>query len=80
MAFGPVNLMATGLGFNDTRIGEGNPVANYNALKIKGLASDAAYEVSTIDEIPSRVIVKNLLDKLIRCGAHVIDGCRGVTT
>ncbi len=65
MAFGSVSLIATGLGLNETHIGEGNPVSNHNLLKIKGLVSAATPEFSTTGEIPSRTIVKNLLDKMI---------------
>jgi hypothetical protein len=38
MAFGSVSLIATALGLNETRIGEGNPVSNLNLLKIQGFS------------------------------------------
>ena len=65
MAFGSVSLIATGLGLNETHIGECNPVSNHNLLKKQGLGSAATPELSTIDEIPGRTIVKSLLDKMI---------------
>jgi len=69
MAFDSVSLIATGLGLNETRMGESNPVSNHNLLKKQGLVSAATPECSTIDEIPGRTIVKSLLDKMIYCGA-----------
>ncbi len=65
MAFGSVSLIATGLGLNETRIVESNPVSNHHLLKRRGLVSAATGELSTIDEIPGETIVKGLLDKMI---------------
>ncbi len=52
MAFGSVSLIATGLGLNETRIGQGNPVSNHDLLKRQGLVTAATPECSTIGEIP----------------------------
>jgi hypothetical protein len=68
MAFGSVSLIATGLGLNETRRGEGNPISNHNLLKRQGLLSAATPEFSTIDEIPGRTIVKASLVKLFNGG------------
>jgi hypothetical protein len=65
MAFGSVSLIATGLGLNETRRGKGNSVSNHSLLKRQDLVSAATTELSTIDEIPGRTIVKSLLDKMI---------------
>ena len=65
MAFGSVSLIATGIGLNETRIGEGNPVSNHNVLKIQYLVRAATRECSTIGEIPSGTIVKSLFDRMI---------------
>jgi hypothetical protein len=65
MAFGSVSLIATGLGLNETRRGKGNSVSNHSLLKRRDLVSAATTELSTIDEIPGRTIVKSLLDKMI---------------
>jgi hypothetical protein len=65
MAFGSVSLIASGLGLNETRIGEGNPVSNHNLLKRQGLVGAATPECSTIDEMSGRTIVESLLDKMI---------------
>ena len=65
MAFSSVSLIATGLGLNETRRGKGNSVSNHSLLKRQDLVSAATTELSTIDEIPGRTIVKSLLDKMI---------------
>ena len=61
MAFGSVSLIATALGLNETRIGEGNPVSNHNLLRKQGLVRAATPGRSTIGEIPGRTIVERLV-------------------
>jgi hypothetical protein len=53
MAFRSVSLIANGLGLNETRLGDGNSVSNYNSVKMQDLVRAATPDCSTVGEIPA---------------------------
>jgi hypothetical protein len=63
MAFGSVRLIATALGLNETRKGDGNLVSNHNLLKKRCLVSAAPPDCSTIGEFRAEQLSRACLIK-----------------